>query len=238
MTKKLLEIIKTRLSLMEKIKIHCNTCNSETNHELLMSHQRDYHEPGKVNELEGTGWFQNWEYNFWVCKGCDTATLEENYHSANMVNQNGDDYSISFFHPERRNKDYRHPKTFQHLSSKLNTAYLENISAYNLKLEIVTAIGLRALLEGICLEEEITDDMNYNLTGKVEYLGQMKNIPEGIIEGLKSLKFLGDNAAHNLESCDTRSLTLAIDLLEALLTHLYEAKFDLQQKAKQMEKGL
>jgi len=218
-------------------KLHCNTCNIETNHKLLNSHKRDVSEMETVRGQDRpTGWYENWKYDFLICKGCDTATLVENYHSAGMFNQDGDEYYLTFFHPERTNKDYRSPKMFQHLDNKLNAIYLEIIKSHNLKLEIITAMGLRALLEGICLEENITDKVAYNLTGKVAELESSGNIPSGIIGGLTSLKFLGDDAAHSLNSSDLRSINLAIDLLEALLTHLYEAKFDLQHKAELMKR--
>jgi hypothetical protein len=46
-----------------------------------------------------------------------------------------------------------------------------------------------------------------------------------------NLKFIGDDAAHRLMPPSKSQLRLSIDLLEALLTHLYEAKYDLEKKA-------
>ena len=213
----------------EQKKIHCNTCKHETNHELLAIHDCDY------QEAEGNAliYYENTRYGFWVCKGCDTASLEEKYNCSGMHDENGDIYSYEYF-PERKNKSLRIAKKFAHINSKLNSVYLEIIKSHEHGLGVISAIGVRALLEGICIEEGIIDSVAYNLTGKIAKLQEKNNIPESIVEGLNSLnslKFIGDNAAHSLDSSNNHTITLAIDLLEALLVHLYEAKFDLQRKA-------
>jgi len=210
----------------ETEKIHCNTCKHETNHELLATHDNDYH------EAEGAAliYYEKTRYGFWVCKGCDTASLEEKFNCSGMHDEDGDVYSYKYF-PERKNKSLRVAKEFAHINSKLNSVYLEIIKAHEHGLGVISAIGVRALLEGICIEEGIIDSVAYNLTSKITKLKEQNNIPESIIEGLNSLKFIGDNAAHRLDSSNNHTITLAIDLLEALLVHLYEAKFDLQRKA-------
>ena len=95
-------------------------------------------------------------------------------------------------------------------------------------------MGIRALLEGICVEEGIIDDVAYNLGKKIEKLKTKHDIPDSIIEGIEGLKFIGDDAAHKLSSSDKNTLLISIELLEALLTHLYEAKFNLQHKAEKV----
>jgi len=203
-------------------KIHCNECKRETNHELLATHDCCHHEDNRFSEYIC--------YGFWACKGCDTASLEEKYTCSGMHDENGEIYFYQYF-PERKNKSLRIAKKFAHINSKLNLVYLEIIKAHEQGLGVISAIGVRALLEGICIEEGIDDDVAYHLIGKIKKLQEKNNIPEGIIEGLNSLKFIGDNAAHRLDSSNNHIITLAIDLLEALLIHLYEAKFDLQHKA-------
>jgi hypothetical protein len=92
-------------------------------------------------------------------------------------------------------------------------------------------MSIRALLEGICVHEGITDEVVWKFEAKIDRLHTDNKIPESITEGLKSLKFIGDDAAHRLTSPSKHMLSVAIDLLEALLTHLYEAKFELHNKA-------
>ena len=219
-------------------KIHCNTCNLETNHELISNHDRDYVEFEEINGEKAIGWYEKTKYGFWVCRGCDTASLEEKWHCHGMYDQNGDEIHSYAYFPERRNTSIRDPKKFLHIEKKLDSTYQEIIKAYNQSLDIVSAMGVRALLEGICVEEGIEDKQAYTLKGKIEKLQTASHIPESIIGGLMNLKIIGDDAAHRLISTDRYSIMLAIDLLEALLTHLYEAKFDLQHRAELVKKRI
>ncbi|MBL3619711.1 MAG: DUF4145 domain-containing protein [gamma proteobacterium endosymbiont of Lamellibrachia anaximandri] len=225
------------IEMSEIKKIHCNTCNHETNHVLLATHDKDYHEVEEHQGQKHLLWYENYVYGFWVCRGCDTALLEEKYTCSGMYDNNGDEvYSYTHL-PERKNKAPRVAKKYVHINKKLNSAYLEVIKAHNQGLKIVSAIGVRALLEGICVEEGIDDKAAYGLSGKIKKLQSVSNIPESIIDGLNGLKFIGDDAAHRLNESNKRTILLSIDLLEALLTHLYEAKFDLQKKADLVKKA-
>ena len=152
-----------------------------------------------------------------------------------MQNENGNDlYSFNYY-PERKNSSNRKSMDFIHIDHKLNSTYKEIIKAFNHGLFIVCAMGIRALLEGICFTEGIDDKKAFGLEKKIKTLKEISNIPDSIIEGLMSIKFIGDYAAHRLEQTSKEELGLAIDVLEALLTNLYEAKFDLERKAKKLK---
>ncbi|WP_406734147.1 DUF4145 domain-containing protein [Vibrio scophthalmi] len=211
-------------------KIHCNTCGLQTNHKLISSHNRSFYEE---DDHEGNTYitdFDEWKYNFWVCLGCDTGLLEVKHTCMGMQSYEGDKiYDVSYF-PSRKNIS-RLPKHFRHIDSKLNSVYNEIIQCFQLGLGVATAMSIRALLEGICIHEGITDQVAWKFEVKIDKLHTISGIPESITDGLKNLKFIGDDAAHRLVSPNRQVLSLAIDLLEALLTHVYEAKFELHNKA-------
>lgn len=92
-------------------------------------------------------------------------------------------------------------------------------------------MGVRVLLEGICVIEGIDYNVTRGLANKIQQLKDLPNIPDSIIDGLNGLKFIGDDAAHRLNATDNHTLSLSIDLLESLLTHLYESRIDLERKA-------
>ncbi|MUK45869.1 DUF4145 domain-containing protein [Aliivibrio fischeri] len=210
-------------------KIFCNTCKNETKHELLRKHDRSYSE-----ELDA-GWYEDWEYNMWACRGCDTATLETKYICAGSYDHEGNEVYHYSYDPQRKNTFERLPKKFMHIDDKLNGIYKEIILAYKAGLNTVSVMGIRALLEGICIHEGINDKDAYHLTGKLKELEKKSFIPHQIIEGLVSIKSFGDDAAHSLVKLNKMDLELSIELLEALLTSLYEAKFELQHKALQLK---
>lgn len=218
-------------------KIYCNTCKGETKHDIKYSHDRSYHEEYEDHGQKFLGYYEETEYGFLVCRGCDTATLEEKWRCAGMHDHNGDDiYSYSYY-PKRKNLGEREIKRFHHVDKKLNETYKEIITSFQQGLGIVSAIGVRALLEGICVLEGIDDKKAWGLAKKIDHLKEVASIPDSIIDGLKGIKFVGDDAAHRLNPPDKHSLSLSIDLLESLMTHMYEAKLDLEYKAEMLKKA-
>jgi len=214
-------------------KLHCNTCKHDTNHKFLSESIREYAEFADYEEHHLI-FHEKFHYKFWACMGCDTALIQEIYSHSGMTDYEGNNIYEYTYYPERTNTSKRKAKKFLHIDENLKSTYNEIIKANNLNLEIVLAMGIRALLEGICVIEKIDDKKAYKLYKKIELLKTESNIPDSIINGLKSLKFIGDDAAHRLIKTSKYNINLAIDLLEALLTHLYEAKFDLEQKAKRV----
>lgn len=217
--------------MADRDKIYCNTCQGDTNHDIKAVHNRSIREEIEDHGQLFLGYYEETKYRFLVCRGCDTATLEEKWTCAGMDDQYGDEiYSYSYY-PIRKNLGEREIKRFHHVDKKLNESYKEIITAFQQGLEIITAIGVRALLEGICVIEGIDDQKAWGLAKKIEQLKDLPNIPNTIIDGLNGLKFIGDDAAHRLNATNKHTLSLSIDLLESLLTHLYEARIDLEHKA-------
>lgn len=217
-------------------RIYCNNCKGETKHDIKASHDQSYQEEYEDHGQKFLGYYEETEYRFLVCRGCDTATLEEKWTAAGMRDQNGDDIYVYSYHPKRKNLGVREAKRFHHVDSKLNETYKEIIIAFQQGAGIVTAMGVRALLEGICVIEGIDDDKAWGLAKKIDHLNDRSNIPTIIIEGLKGIKFVGDDAAHRLNTPDKYNLSLSIDLLESLMTHMYEARLDLEHKAELFQK--
>lgn len=218
-------------------KIFCNTCKFDTNHEIKSQHDRSYEETYTEYGRQHLCYYEYFVYKFLVCRGCDTASLEEKWTNDGMRNHEGEVIYSYEYSPQRNNLGVREAKRFLHIDKKLNDTYKEIITSQKAGLGIVTSMGIRALLEGICVTEGIDDKTAWGLKKKIEALSEKINIPSSIIDGLKGIKFIGDDAAHRLNASDKNSISLSIDLLEALLTHLYEAKFDLQHKAELVKKA-
>lgn len=212
-------------------RIFCNTCKGETNHDIKSSHDQSYYEEYENHGQMFLGYYEETEYSFLVCRGCDTATLEERWTNAAMRGYDGDNIYSFIYHPKRKNLGDRTAKHFNHIDKKLNETYREIITSFQEGLGVVTAMGVRALLEAICVIEGIDGKKAWGLGEKIGKLKEVSSIPESIIDGLKGIKFIGDDAAHRLNIPEKNSLSLSIDLLESLMTHMYEAKIDLRHKA-------
>lgn len=217
--------------MTDRIKIYCNTCKGDTNHDIKSTHNQSYIDEFEDHGQKFIGYYENTEFGFLICRGCDTATLQEKWTNSGMLGNDGNNvYACSYF-PKRKNLGERETKRFIHVDKKLNDSYKEIVTAFQQGLEIVTAMGVRALLEGICVREGIDDKVARGLAGKIAKLKGSPNIPDSIIDGLNGLKFIGDDAAHRLNAADKHTLSLSIDLLESLLTHMYESRIELEHKA-------
>jgi hypothetical protein len=135
------------------------------------------------------------------------------------------DYNSLYF-PEAR-KDYRSMKLFHVLPKKLLALYREVIQAHNHKMRILCGAGLRGLIEGICADKKIA---GRNLERKIDNLTTL--LPANIVRNLHGLRFIGNDAVHELEAPNDRTLQVALDVVEDILNFLYA----LDYKASMLDK--
>jgi hypothetical protein len=207
---------------------YCNTCKGETNHELKSIHTRPLQE--LINEggpHEQVVFWEEFQYRFWICKGCDTALLEEAYTSMGMLNPEEDSYIYDCtLYPKRIRSDFPY-KNFSRLKPELMKIYKEVISSFNNELNILCAIGLRCLLEGVCAEKGLAEK---NLYQKID--GLKNYLPSNIVDNLHSFRFMGNDAAHELQAPQRAELSLAIEIIEDLLNFLYDLEYKTQKLPK------
>ncbi|TKJ33881.1 MAG: hypothetical protein CEE38_19860 [Planctomycetes bacterium B3_Pla] len=203
-----------------KKNIFCNRCRNETNHILKAEHYRDYPDynpDGSIAFVERLG------NRFWVCAGCDKGTLEEFYIFDVTIDDNIATSSEEYF-PERT-KLHVEDKKFKQLPDKLTIIYRETLRAYNNSLSVLCALGIRALLEGICADKGITGS---NLKTRIDNMVSIP-LPQNIVINLHSLRFIGNEAAHELSKPTKEELRLAIEICEDLLNYLYELDYKAHQ---------
>lgn len=211
----------TELTLGTVRQIYCNTCKVETHHELRATHTRAkelVHSKDEGDEY--TGFDEVWEFRFWNCRGCDTATLEIAYTNTGMLDpQARNNVWESIFYPERERRHWP-SKQFRQLDEKLTHIHRETIECFNRDLRILCAVGLRVLLEGICADKGVTgNNLHKKIDGLVAYL------PSNIVENLHGFRFMGNEAAHELQAPSRTELALAIEVMEDLLNFLYELNY-------------
>lgn len=184
-----------KITIGSRFQIRCTTCQTITNHELKFLHTAHYaldddYDP--VYSFEGPSYWEEAEYRVWVCLGCDTACFQQ------VFRLNGDtETETSAFYPKRTG-DKRAAKEFRRLPKNLQTTYQEVIVGFNAGLRLTSAIGLRTLLEGICVSKGITDKEAWGFEGKLRKLDENNHLPSTIVEALHSFKFIGDEAAYKL----------------------------------------
>lgn len=206
--------------------IYCNSCKDFTNHIRKATHvKNDIQDPeDKPPEI--------WriESILWACAGCETAVLE-----SRLIVEHSEEKSppivnaLLEFAPERHRDDLP-TKSFRKLPKKLGAIYQEVIQAFNKKLYILTAAGLRALIEGICADKNIG---GHNLVEKIDNL--ISILPQNIVANLHGFRFIGNVAMHELNPPSRDDLRLAIEVSEDLLNFIYELDYKSSRLPKPVE---
>lgn len=233
-----LEILNTG----ETQRIFCNVCEQEADHMCKGEHY-DTQRPDEF-----------YRYRLYVCLQCETGIVEEFYTNVEICYESGEFYSAPEFDdmvswleaghdieteqiygeyhyaPKSRQADHK-PQEFKKVPKKLRLMYNEVIIAFNDKLPILCAIGIRALLEGICAAQNIPGN---TLKNKVDGLSTI--LEQEISDNLHSIRFLGNIAAHELEEPTKEEVSLAIEVCEMILILFYEYMNELDLKTRSLDK--
>ena len=89
---------------------------------------------------------------------------------------------------------------------------------------------LRALLEGICVDQGIPDEKPTRLLSqKLKVLKQKLeangDLPSKVGEALDNLQDIGDDVAHRLETLSKRELEQATEFIESLIEFVYRIEY-------------
>jgi len=210
------EAAKTPEELPPNKYIFCNQCEGETNQGCKADYCRHY--LTYIERFLG-GFTYTIGYRLWMCAGCESCTLERYYTDENMEDENGvAEYEAEFF-PKRT--EYNHKsKHFRQLPTRLDFIYREAVQAFNNQMVMLCGVGIRALTEGICADQKVTGK---NLEAKINGLANI--LPKNIVTNLHSLRFMGNEAAHELNAPSQEELQLALEICEDLLNYLYELDY-------------
>lgn len=194
----------------EKIIVHCGECNRNTNHYVIAKRE--------VTSHSEEDFYWGREHYFCQCAGCDSfcyavsSWCEEDWnpHTGDM------DYSWSTF-PRSRGERLPIADVWS-LPIKIRTIYLEIVEAVNTKLPVLSAIGLRALIEALCKDKGVTGS---NLEKLIDGLATNGILSDSQSKILHSHRFLGNVAAHEIQSAKPKEVLAALEIAEATLRTIY-----------------
>jgi hypothetical protein len=206
----------------KKTRILCNSCGLTTWHLLLFSQEivRVY---DNSNIDVSPDYSEQWEV--FQCMGCEEITIRE------AVELPWEEEAFYLFFPERTG-GHHGQKQYQRLPKNLQVLYGEVVNAINKNSLLLCAAGLRALLEGLCENQGIKEGPNghnkmvKNLEGKIN--GLISIVPAGIVKNLHGLRFLGNQALHELETPSKDDLELALTVVEDIFNIVYDLNYKSQ----------
>lgn len=224
------------------MKIFCASCKTSTNHKILSDIKKVY-----TDDEIGLGWSVQWQ--ILECQGCDLIsgreirTFEEDFDP-----ETGGHIEYITLYP-KRGTNLLQIKPYLNIPIEIRSIYRETIDTFNNQNNILCAVGLRALLEGICNNKGIKDGpleivtskgvkmhtiRKKDLRGKISGLFEKGLLTKSHSELLHEHRYLGNDAVHDLITPTSHELLIAIQIIEHTIENIYEltAKAEYLQKAK------
>ena len=201
--------------LKNKIKIKCRLCKHKTNHTVLASEHVSYDEYIKkidyhIDHLH--------EYQITKCDGCETVSFRIVYTCSDERDMDTGEYlETEWLYPEI--DEIKEPiEGYDKFPYKTKEIYKETLKAINNNSKILAAIGLRALIESICIERNTTSRI---LKDKIEELYTQDLLSKSQCQFLHKLRFLGNEAAHEILPPNESVLSSSLEIAETLLKTIY-----------------
>lgn len=223
-------------------RLFCNRCKNYTRSILRANYEQEFY-PNEYPEMEIAYAKGTWQ--IWQCLGCDDVVFSEVWiTSEDQDPLSGEITPTQQLYPDRDNDKPAYiieKKNFKHIPVNLDTLYGEIISTFNHGNGILCAVGLRALIEGICIDKGIRRGpdkdgvMTKSLEGKINAMKSI--VPENIVNNLHGFRFMGNDAVHQLAMPDIKILTLAITVVEDILNIVYDLNYKTSRLFQSMSKS-
>lgn len=230
-----MEEVEFNKSQNEKIKVFCAKCKGATNHLVLLSVDINGNED--IDDSYYVSW--NSKYQIIQCQGCELISFRhENSNSEDMEPISEDEWSHTIYenlYPQR-GKNTLTINEYFNAPTSIRRIYREVIDCYNNESFTLCGAGLRAIIDGLCAENGITDgpveitkdDGSKKIERRKTLEGQISGMHEkGLLtkqhsDVLHEHRFMGNKAVHELEQPSVQELQLAISIIEHTLENIYE----------------
>ncbi|MDD5759950.1 MAG: DUF4145 domain-containing protein [Desulfobulbaceae bacterium] len=198
-----------------KYKFICKDCSRETSHVIVASYdERGSEDCGGGNSID---W--NTKNQIIQCLGCENVSFR--VVSSNSEDYDQDDEGITYneynkYYPGR-SEGLKAINSYL-LPHKVQTIYEETILAVENEQKVLAGIGIRALIETICKDQEAEGKDLYH---KINSLQQKSILTKEGVDTLHKLRVLGNESAHEVKAHNIEQLSLAIQIIEHMLDGSY-----------------
>ncbi len=193
----------------------CAECDATTFHRVLKSteYRSEYHE----NSFSITSWD---EYQVIECQGCRVVRFRKRHRDTEHFHGDGDDEELV-----EQVELYPAPMSgrsklegVELLPYTIHFIYSETLAALRQGLPVLTALGIRSLVEAICNDLSV---LERSLENKIDALVARGVLTENGAETLHGLRIMGNLAAHEAIQPRSQDLDAALDVLEHVLEGVY-----------------
>ena len=186
---------------------HCNRCRMETYFSSPIGVQTDYFAPNVPPPPDRP----KVSYRVWICTSCQQeALLTYDVREQRII-------------VPPRQIGWRQAKRFKSLDNPnyevLLQGYLDAVEAFNVGMETICTMGIRACMEWICNERGCTE---YKLEMKLNQLLALGFVSPSQHQALNKIRYIGNAAAHGMKSPGREDLERGLVILESLIDSTYE----------------
>ncbi len=201
---------------MENIETYCRSCSHESNHSIIAKHEHIENDRLIKNEEE----FFN--HMITQCLGCDTiGYLTTSWHLSDK-NEDGSIYKSEYHYPhdpeQWENDEFLSDDEHSHLPRSLYDLYEELRNAIRMGSNLLAGIGLRMMVEAVCLHQKVT---GRNLRAKIDKIFDNGLISKNELEVLHKLREIGKMTTHQIKSPSKAVLDAAREAINHLLRSIY-----------------
>lgn len=205
---------KLNASQGQVVRASCASCQNPTNHKVVSSVD--------VKDDYGNGEIISWTtFQIIQCLGCESYSFRKNYKNTEVVEEAFDGSielaeNIEVYPPRATGRPLL--RNARDLPPRVGKIYQETHRALCSEMPILATIGIRALVEAVCKEQ--------NAQGRrlEDQIGDL--VTQGVLtrreaEVLRRLQVMGNKAAHEVKRHSIEKLGLALDIAEHLLQGVY-----------------
>jgi hypothetical protein len=192
-----------------KTRVLCRTCKHPTNHKILFSKDAS-------GDDDGIKWWES--HQVIQCCGCDEISFRKIFECTEDIDlYTGDLILTETLYPSRT-EGRPLMEGHENFPSKTRRIYSETLKALNQNALILAAIGLRALIESICIEQKTKAKV---LAKAIDELAESGLLSKKQVDFLHAHRFMGNVAAHEIVAPKPTELVAALDIAETLLKTIY-----------------
>lgn len=200
----------------------CKSCAKSTRHLVLFCH---------VHETDPEGYHERDSWGVIRCEGCWTVSFQHRNDDFEQVREddNGNmEHTVSITSYPRAVPYHKPLQGTYWVPALIRKVYRQTLSAYGEEAYVLASIGLRATIEAVCNHLNVS---GANLEKRIDQLHKGGYVSNGDKKRLHAIRFLGNDAAHEVKEPSEADLKVALDIVE----HLLNSVFILEHKARSLQ---
>lgn len=193
------------------MKNYCEKCYQETNH--IIIHDKEV----KCRD----DYYCDEHHMIIQCAGCEHISFRYEFHDVEgAYPEDGDNW----YTPKQVEtypkviKEHVPIRELYYVPDIVKKTYEQSISAYKEGAMILAGLGFRSVIEAICNDQGIKGK---NLEDRINKMSNQGIISDGNAKLLHAVRFLGNDAAHEIKSPDESALNVTLKIIEHIIRSLY-----------------